>query len=174
MDEPITSPLVGSMEASPRGSFLRQQSHPLTWKEPSRGEPGSRQPLPSLSDMLDDGSISGGTRTAPGGFVAANHARGPMHTTNSVGQVPTMPRLRHEASSNGSSGSGSSVSSYYRTPGDGPVPIHTLLSDRSLPSQASTPASSNGMASPTESNMMSYGSNPGPRGYGTYSPLSAQ
>lgn len=176
LEEPTTSPL---MDCSPRLPFLRQQPRPASWKDGTAGDASGRQPLPSLSDMLDDGKMSGVRATNPsessqhgGGFVAANHQRDVCvphsHPTLPNGRVPP---LRHEVSSNGSTGSGSSTSSYARLSGEGPVPIHTLLADRTMatPSQL-TPTSSNGIGSPTEPSKMSFGSVPGPRGYGIFPP----
>lgn len=173
LDDSVTSPLIGHMESSPRSHYPRNQPPPL-WKEASKPDGTGRQPLPPLSDMLDDGKMAGLRMSTPSdssfgpGFVAANHPRGvPMHSNGRV------PYLRHEPSSTGSSGSSgsvSSVSSFARTPGEGPVPIYALLADRSTtaPSQASTPPSSAGMASPTEPSKGSYMGTPGPRGYGNY------
>lgn len=177
MEESVTSPLIGHMESSPRSHYPRNQPPPL-WKEASKLDGTGRQPLPPLSDMLDDGKMAGLRMSTPSdspfgqGFVAANHPRVPLHSNGRV------PYLRHEPSSTGSSGSSgsvSSVSSFARTPGEGPVPIHALLADRSTtaPSQASTPPSSAGMASPTEPSKGSYMGTPGPRGYGFQSAQSA-
>lgn len=175
MEETVTSPSVGHMDSSPRAPYGRHQVA-NSWKDGSQGDLNGRQPLPSLSDMLDDGKMHGLRLSTPsesnlgqGGFVAANHPRGvPMHNANPGVPGGRMPYLRHEPSSTGSTGSGSSTSSFSRTPGEGPVPIHALLADRAAPRQASTPPSSVGMASPTEPTKAPYNGNPGPRGYGSY------
>lgn len=182
LDETVTSPRAGHMDSSPRAPYPRNQA-PTSWKDNSKVDTNGRQPLPSLSDMLDDGKMQGLRMSTPsepsfgpGGFVAANHHRGvPMHNANSGVPSSRVPYLRHEPSSTGSSGSGSSTSSFARTPGEGPVPIHALLADRSTaaPRQASTPPSSTGMASPTEHSKGPYLNGPGPRGYGFQSAQSA-
>jgi len=179
LEENATSPMIAHMESSPRASYPR--NHAAAWKDGSNGDLSGRQPLPSLSDMLDDGRMSGLRLTTPSdnfgpAFVAANHSRGhSMHSGSSSIPNGRVPFLRHEPSSTGSSGSGSSGSSFSRTPGEGPVPIHALLADRSAvaPSQSSTPPSSAGMASPTEPPKGPYSAPPGPRGYGFQSAPSA-
>ncbi|KAK0389578.1 hypothetical protein NLU13_3153 [Sarocladium strictum] len=181
LEETATSPLIGHMESSPRAPYHRNQPPP-TWKEANKIDATGRQPLPSLSDMLDDQKMTGLRMTAPAeptfgpGFVPANHPRGvPMHSANPAMTGARIPYLRHEPSSTGSSGSVSSTSSFARTPGEGQVPIHALLADRAAaaPSQASTPPSSAGMASPTEPGTGAYMGTPGPHGYGFQSAQSA-
>lgn len=179
LEESATSPSIGHMESSPRAPYPRNQ--PPTWMEANKADSNGRQPLPSLSDMLDDGKMAGLRMSTPSepvlgaGFVAANHPRGvPMHNANLGIAGPRIPYLRHEPSSTGSSTSGTSVSSFARSSGEGHMPIHALLADRpaAAPSQASTPPSSAGMASPTEPSK-GYMGTPGPRGYGFQSAQSA-
>lgn len=181
LEDAATSPLGGFVDGRPMAHYTRHHGRSASWKDPSTGE--NRTALPPLSDLLVDGPMAGTRAAIPpetspygGGFVAANHPRGlPLQNGNSAMPASRAPPLRHEPSSNDSSVSASSGSSFGRTPGEGPVPIHALLSDRPMapPSQMSTPASSTGMGSPTESTPISYGQNVGPRGYGFQSTTSA-
>jgi hypothetical protein len=101
--------------------------------------------LPSLSDMFD-------VRALPSSSVAyPNEQQQPPYQPNSniamlprgyqtaspaptagsvpVGEQSRPPSLRHEQSSAGSMSSGSSYSSYPRTPVEGPLPVHALLTN---------------------------------------------
>lgn len=106
------------------------------------------------------------------GFVAANQRRRVPDAPPSRQQILT-PLLRHEPSSGGSNTSGSSAVSFSRGPGEGPLPIHALLSGRGVPTATPTtyetsPASSiGGAGSPPEQGKPALGHLSGPRGYGT-------
>jgi hypothetical protein len=125
--------------------------------------PMQQQSLPSLSDVLDDGRI-GCLPIAPqpegSPYLAhsPHHHRRPLVDAQPAILPARVPVLRHEGSSSGSSGSGSSASSLGRPLGDGPLPIHALLSNR-------PPAPYEQSPSPTFSNGPN-GSSHGPRGYG--------
>ncbi|KAG9249912.1 high mobility group, superfamily, partial [Emericellopsis atlantica] len=129
------------------------------------GRNGGRQNLPSLSDMLEDGQTAvlpapgSGSGYTTSGFVPANGRR-PMPEGHRV------PLLRHHQSStdsSGSAGSTSSMSSYGRAAGDGSLPIHALLSNRS---GAAPPPMPDHNSSPTFSTASSPTYAAGPRGYG--------
>lgn len=137
------------------------------------GRNRGRQNLPSLSDMLEDGQTAvlpapgSGSGYTTSGFVPANGRR-PMPEGH------RMPLLRHQQSSTDSSNSGgstSSMSSYGRATGDGSLPIHALLSNRSgaAPQQPMPDHNS----SPTFSTASSPTYTAGPRGYGFQSAPSA-
>jgi hypothetical protein len=132
--------------------------------------PMQQQSLPSLSDVLDDGRI-GCLPIAPqpegSPYLAhsPHHHRRPLVDAQPAILPARVPVLRHEGSSSGSSGSGSSASSLGRPLGDGPLPIHALLSNR-------PPAPYEQSPSPTFSNGPN-GSSHGPRGYGFQSAPSA-
>ncbi|KAI6785558.1 High mobility group protein 20A [Emericellopsis cladophorae] len=136
------------------------------------GRNGGRQNLPSLSDMLEDGETAvlpapgSGSGYTTSGFVPANGRR-PMPEAHRV------PLLRHQQSSTDSSvsaGSTSSMSSYGRASGDGSLPIHALLSNRS---GAAHPPMPDHNSSPTFSTASSPTYTAGPRGYGFQSAPSA-
>ncbi|KAH7170698.1 hypothetical protein EDB81DRAFT_176267 [Dactylonectria macrodidyma] len=128
--------------SSPRGSHYdavspheppRYHSHrPPSWRESGRGG----EHLPSLSVMLDDGrkamveNAGGDSNTYSTGFVAANHPRLVPEVLTGVSPTTTarVPLLRHDQSSNSSAGSTSPAMSIARTPGEGSLPIHALLS----------------------------------------------
>lgn len=119
---------------SPRESMHRHARH-SSWREnEATGE--SRHPkLPSLSDMLEEGGIgNSASSTSESNAYASGMAAGASHPWQgpSARQSGRAPLLRHGPSSCGSSGSGNSVTSYTRTPGEGPLPIHALLSDRPI------------------------------------------
>lgn len=88
--------------------------------------------LPPLSDMLTH-SIEGAPAPAPAGpnfgvLPRGHQTHSPAPTSSISGSESRPPSLRKEQSSAGSSiGSGSSHSSYPRTPIEGPLPIHALL-----------------------------------------------
>lgn len=180
MDEPMISPRVGRFESG--GAREAQNQHRSSWRDIGRGGDLGHLPLPSLSDVLEDGRATGmpisaspdGLPHTTSGFVAANQRRsvpgGPP------GMLPgRVPSLQHEASSSsGSSGSGGSFSSYGRTPpGDGSLPMHALLSNRpmhgSLPTyeQDSSPTFTN-LSSPIDQGKSPIANLNGPVGYGTY------
>lgn len=129
-----------SFAVSPRDSSAQPPTFPLrrdpAYLEGPRNEaPPPPRHLPSLSDMFDG-------RPMPNGVAHPGEGSGPTfgilprgHQTNSPAHTPSIsgsdsrpPSLRKEQSSAGSMSSGSSYnSSYPRTPVEGPLPIHALL-----------------------------------------------
>ena len=149
---------------SPKTSHFEQANGGMRDARPSRYRESSHKPLPSLSDVLDDGPPYGG------GFVPTNGRRPLMDGSRNPATIRgTVPLLRHEQPSTDSSVSGGSSASYGRTSGEGPVPIHALLTDRTMPPSLSHEGSS---GSPTsfapisEHGRLPYNAPHGPRGYG--------
>ncbi|KAJ9142107.1 High mobility group protein B3 [Pleurostoma richardsiae] len=102
-----------------------------SWLDGPRAEPAMPpRHLPSFSDMFDNRApINGVHHSDVGGFnpFQRSHQSGSpasAPSVNSAGSKP--PSLRKEQSSAGSISSASSYS-YPRTPIDGPLPIHALL-----------------------------------------------
>lgn len=93
--------------------------------------------LPSLSDMFDGRQMPNGLSYSSEQPTAPNHGvlpRGyqtasPAHTPSTCGSESRPPSLKKEISSGGSLSSGSSYSSYPRTPVEGSLPIHALLTN---------------------------------------------
>jgi hypothetical protein len=181
----MSSPGTRHLETSPRDSHRRHTRGKPSWKESGRTEK-SRQYLPSLSDMLDDGRMGVPVSTASegnpysSGFVAPHHPRSVPEPPNVIPAAPSRaPLLRHEPSSSGSIGSISPATSFARTPGEGSLPIHALLSNHSMAGpvgvvaagfdQTSPPPLINRTSpSPTEPPRLFYGHHiAGHRGYGT-------
>ncbi|KHN96316.1 high mobility group protein [Metarhizium album ARSEF 1941] len=109
---------------------------------PSRHQPAMRgrgradsmhQHLPSVSDMLD-GRQQAIVHPVPDGLsYPSRRGNGSARTSlDGASFLPggRPPTLRHESSSNSTNVSGSSVGSFGRLMGEGPLPIHALLSDR--------------------------------------------
>ncbi|OAA43233.1 high-mobility group 20A [Metarhizium rileyi] len=94
------------------------------------------QHLPSLSDMLDSRPQAIAHPTLADGLSYPNRpTNSSTHTSLDSASLLSggrTPVLRHESSSNGTTVSSTSNGSFVRTPGEGPLPIHALLSDRSL------------------------------------------
>lgn len=111
---------------SPRTSQTR--NHRPTWTEaPAKPEPVTLPHLPSLSDVFNNGRGLNGVSRSPepngfGSFAPPTHP-GPS----------APPSLKHEYSSAGSISSSGSGLSYPRTPGESSLPIHALLSNKTLP-----------------------------------------
>lgn len=184
IEDNMSSPRAVHLETSPRDSHRRRVRGKSSWREGGRVDK-PRQHLPSLSDMLDDGRMGMPVSTASegnpysSGFVAANHPRSVPEPPNVIPAAPSRaPLLRHEPSSSGSIGSISPATSFARTPGEGPLPIHALLSNHTMAGpvgvvaagfdQASPPPLINGASpSPTEPPRLFYGHIAGHRGYGT-------
>ncbi|KAI5465946.1 hypothetical protein BGZ63DRAFT_400379 [Mariannaea sp. PMI_226] len=181
-DEAMQSPRGGYYEPnSPGESYSFPSRRQGSWHESVRVGDSSHMHLPSLSDMLDDGRRSAPHAAAAesnhySGFVAANRSN-PEHsntiTTTAASRGP--PLLRYDHSSNSSVGSISPGVSFARTPGEGPLPIHALLSHQT-PSRPGRGAlgrgSPNSLAggatpSPTDLGKSPFGQSTGPRGYGT-------
>ncbi|KAL6356497.1 hypothetical protein LRP88_10098 [Fusarium phalaenopsidis] len=182
-DDTMSSPRILHYDSgSPRDSHRQPPQRQSSWRE---GGP-SHQHLPSLSNMLDDGRkampAATGSEGNPysSGFVAANHPRSVPEVPNVLPSAPVRaPLLRHEPSSNSSVGSISPANSFARTPGEGPLPIHALLSHhQTMPTPAVTtaavfergsPGSGTGAVSPSPTDLTRppFGHGAVPRGYGT-------
>ncbi|KAF4974961.1 hypothetical protein FZEAL_8193 [Fusarium zealandicum] len=186
-DDTMSSPRAAHYEAgSPRDSYQQPSRHQSSWREGGRGIDPSHQHLPSLSNMLEDGRkgmpVSTGSEGNPyaSGFVAANHPRSVPEVPNVLPAATRAPLLRSEQSSSSSVGSISPATSFARAPGEGPLPIHALLShhqpmptpvvataamfERGSPSFATSAAS----PSPTDPTRVSLGHGAAPRGYGLH------
>ncbi|RSL38387.1 hypothetical protein CEP53_014912 [Fusarium sp. AF-6] len=181
-DDTMSSPRILHYDSgSPRDSHRQPPQRQGSWRE---GGP-THQHLPSLSNMLDDGRTAipaaTGSEGNPysSGFVAANHPRSVPEVPNVLPSAPVRaPLLRHEQSSNSSVGSISPANSFARTPGEGPLPIHALLSHhQTMPAPAVTtaaiyergsPGSGTGAVSPspTDPTRPPFGHGAVPRGYG--------
>ena len=179
MDELMVSPRPMQYELnSPMDSTQHSAHRPTAWRDGARtAETGQTPHLPPLSDMLDDdavrinGKSSQDLRPYGSGFVAANHHR---PAPNGLPGSPPgrVPFLRHENPSTGSSGSANSGPNFVRSPGEGPLPIHALLSSRpsvSTPSSAAerSPLKSSA-GSLSEPGKAPFGQLHGPKGYGMY------
>jgi hypothetical protein len=136
-DDTMSSPRGNHFDAgSPRETIHQTSTRQQSWRDGGRGaETSHQQHLPSLSNMLEDGRkgmpVSSGSEGNPysSGFVAANHPRSVPEVPNVLPSAPPkVPLLRHEPSSTSSVGSVSPAGSFARTPGEGPLPIHALLS----------------------------------------------
>lgn len=135
-DETMSSPQAALFDAgSPRETHYQAPKRQQSWREGGRGVEVSHQHLPSLSNMLEDGRkgmpIPSGSEGNPysSGFVAANYPRSVPEVPNVLPSAPPKPPLlRHEPSSSSSVGSVSPAGGFARTPGEGPLPIHALLS----------------------------------------------
>lgn len=132
---------------SPRDNSVQPTSHALRrdplYVDGVRGgeQAGPPRQLPPLADMIDRRQLSNGT-SLPGsealtptfGHLTRGHSNGSPVLTPSVTSSETRPpSLRKEQSSAGSMSSGSSYSSYPRTPIEGPIPIHALLTNGKMP-----------------------------------------
>lgn len=184
-EDSMSSPRPGHLETSPREPHRRHARRPSSWRESGSGRGESHQHLPSLSDMLDDGRMGMPVSTASegnpysSGFVATNQPRSVPEPPNVLPAAPPrMPLLRHDQSSTGSIGSVSPATSFARTPGEGPLPIHALLSNHPAAApvgmvnaafdHGSPPSFTGGATpSPTEPPRIPFGHLAGHRGYGT-------
>uniref|UniRef100_A0A0D2XCR2 HMG box domain-containing protein n=1 Tax=Fusarium oxysporum (strain Fo5176) TaxID=660025 RepID=A0A0D2XCR2_FUSOF len=135
-DETMSSPQAAHFDAgSPREPHYQAPKRQQSWREGGPGVEVSHQHLPSLSNMLEDGrkgmQVPSGSEGNPysSGFVAANHPRSVPEVPNVLPSAPPKPPLlRHEPSSSSSIGSVSPAAGFARSPGEGPLPIHALLS----------------------------------------------
>lgn len=110
------------------------------------GGKGARQHLPSLSNMLDDGRRPNPPAPAAdsnpytrSGFVPEGAQPPVPDRLRVIPPAVRGPMLCHDESSTGGSGSGSSgspVGGFGPSLGDGPLPIHALLSNRAVPQPA--------------------------------------
>lgn len=147
-DSNVASPNTGYFErrweqspsfaVSPRDNSTQPTPHSLrrdpTYIDGIRGEQvvSSRQ-LPPLSDVIDGrpSLLASEAPTPTFGLLSRGHqTSSPAPTPPSIASSETRPpSLRKEQSSAGSMSSGSSYSSYPRTPIEGPLPIHALLTN---------------------------------------------
>lgn len=134
--------LSPSFSASPRDSSAPTAMHMRrdhSYLDGSRSDgPAPSRHLPSLSDMFDGRqmpSSAGYPHEQPQkGHNMAMLPRGyqtvsPAPTAGTSSGESRTPSLKTEQSSAGSISSGSSYSSYPRTPIEGPLPIHALLTN---------------------------------------------
>jgi hypothetical protein len=162
----MSSPQAVYFDAgSPRELHHQHPKRHQPWRESGRPVDSSHQHLPSLSNMLEEGRkampVSSGSEGNPysSGFVTANHPRSVPEVPNVLPSAPPkIPRLRHEPSSNSSVGSISPAASFARTPGEGPLPIHALLSHHQLP----TPVAANAVMFERGSSISGIGMTPSP------------
>ncbi|KAG5655833.1 hypothetical protein KAF25_008952 [Fusarium avenaceum] len=163
---PMSSPQAAYFDAgSPREIHHQHAKRQQSWRESGRSVDSSHQHLPSLSNMLEEGRkgmpVSSGSEGNPysSGFVAANHPRSVPEMPNVLPSAPPkIPLLRHEPSSNSSVGSISPAASFARTPGEGPLPIHALLSNHHM----STPVAVNAAMFERGSSISGIGTTPSP------------
>lgn len=183
IEDNMSSPRPGHLETSPREPHRRHARRRSSWRE--SGRESAHQHLPSLSDMLDDGRMGMPVPAASegnpyaSGFVSTNQPRSVPEPPNVLPTAPPrMPLLRNDQSSNGSIGSVSPATSFARTPGEGPLPIHALLSNHPAAApvgmvnaafdHGSPPSLIGGATpSPTEPPRITFGHLAGHRGYGT-------
>lgn len=134
------------------------------------------QHLPSLSDMLDSRQKGIGHSAA---LESLSYPTRPANSSTrtsldgaSVLSGGRTPALRHESSSNGTTTSGSSMGSFVRPPGESPLPIHALLSDRTTPGFSGHEQQPNailpGAVVSMNKQQPSHVFAQGPSGYGTY------
>ncbi|GAO13790.1 hypothetical protein UVI_02004870 [Ustilaginoidea virens] len=191
-DDAALSPRIAQFDnGSPTDPRHRHSRHPSSLRGDARPE-SVHQHLPSLSDMLDvrqtGVSHHPHPAAAPEGLSYACSPTGGASLARPLfgGGGPVMPvgrppPLRHESSSNSTSASGSSgssgssggsVGSYGRSIGEGPLPIHALLSDRPDDAMSNferrlSPVVSTNEPSAAGKNNMAMGFAHGPSGYGT-------
>ncbi|PHH77375.1 hypothetical protein CDD82_3547 [Ophiocordyceps australis] len=177
MDE-TTSPRCAMFEgSSPRDAHQRPSRRQMSWASRQRGNSSSvHQHLPSLSDMLEDGAGKSAdtTDSAAHGFSAA--VSGSLRPVSDVAPVlppARVPRLHHQPSSCSTMTSRSSTGSMGRPLGEGPLPIHALLTDRAVPSRSpvdfelqAIPSMAAVVTSPSGKRNPALGQIHGPKGYG--------
>lgn len=146
-------------------------------RDGNRAAEASRQSLPPLSDMLDDG-LSPKTAAPPNSAAGAFAMSGPPAVGAPLPPTPNGRRAmahpdalppmvgRGEAlgNSNMAGSSGSPVGNPGRLPGDGALPVHALLSGRSAQGTTSAPVEPTAPAS--NMGVAAHGAHQGPRGYG--------
>lgn len=154
----MRTPTEESNTFSPHGGYFDRQEHSPSFSPRDNSAPPTMAPirrdpsyvdghrsdslapsrhLPSLSDMFDgrqmpnglpyssDQQIGPNPVMLPRGYQTAS----PAHTPSTCGSESRPPSLKKEMSSAGSLSSGSSYSSYPRTPVEGSLPIHALLTN---------------------------------------------
>lgn len=172
IEEPGPSPRTSHFESgSPRDPHHSHSRRQSAWPNRNRGDSG-HQHLPSLSDMLDDGSKSMDTPMTDGNSFAGGSGQARLVPDGPPVLPPArVPRLHHEPSLGSTNVSGSSAGSFGRILGEGPLPIHALLTDRDMTGASefdkplvpviSAVANPNGQRNPAPGRVL------GPMGYGT-------
>ncbi|KJZ76740.1 hypothetical protein HIM_04076 [Hirsutella minnesotensis 3608] len=158
--------------SSPREPLPRHSRRQLAWTRRNRNA-SSQHHLPSLSDMLDDGKKMDTPMMDAHQFGPSIAGSGQSRMVSdgpTVRPPARVPLVHHESSSTGTNISRSSAGSFSRGHGEGHVPIHALLADRStlagndLEKQplgvAQAPAHFHSQRNPVPEYV------PGPRGYG--------
>lgn len=142
-----------------------------------RAQNQQQQSLPSLSDVFDEGRV-GGIHIGPCADEPHYNGYSPAHRRPLVDGPPgRAPLLRHQGSSSGSLGSGSTASSMSRPTMDGPLPIHALLSNQGPPPpyEASNSPTFINAPSPIDAKTpLSMGQPHVLRGYGEFTPSAWQ
>ncbi|KAK3693891.1 hypothetical protein B0T22DRAFT_55026 [Podospora appendiculata] len=145
LDESMNSPIASSMDrqssdrspvfSSPRDFPSLPGRLESGWNDDQRGveHPSMQRHLPSLSDVFDGQGLLSSMPHANDAngfpFPRSNIANSPAPSSSlSNGDAPR-PGFRTDQSSTGSSSSRSSFG-YPRTPIEGPLPIHALLSSK--------------------------------------------
>lgn len=126
-----------TFSTSPRDASSMSQGRSSNWTDEQRpGQPGIQRHLPSLSDVFESQGLMGHGHPSSdmGGYMfPREHISGtPGSPPGLTGSSLPPPNLKREESSTTSVSSGSSYS-YPRTPLEGPLPIHALLSPRPNP-----------------------------------------
>jgi len=145
-EESIHSPIVDTLdrhsaERSPTFSTSPGDVPPVphmrtsNWMEDQRlDHHGPQRHLPSLSDVFDSQRLAGprqGSNELDGfGFPRDHPVHSPGSIPSLIGSDGRPPMLRKDESSAGSASSGSSYG-YPRTPIEGSLPIHALLTSKS-------------------------------------------
>ncbi|KAF4505196.1 hypothetical protein G6O67_007171 [Ophiocordyceps sinensis] len=137
IDEGGLSPRTATHDsASPREVHQRHSRRQPSWARRNRAASAHKHHLPSLSDMLDNGKSVKDTRmTDVNALGAGSGASGQLRLVpDGTPNLPSarVPMLRHEPSSNSTVASRSSTGSFSRNPGEGSLPIHALLADRTM------------------------------------------
>ncbi|KND94906.1 High mobility group protein 20A [Tolypocladium ophioglossoides CBS 100239] len=132
IEEPGPSPRTSHFESGSPGDPHHSHSRQSAWTSRNRAGSG-HQHLPSLSDMLDDGNTGMDTLMTDGNSFAAGSGQLRLVADGPPVLPPArVPRLHHEPSSGSADVSGSSTGNFLRIPGEGPLPIHALLTDRAM------------------------------------------
>ncbi|POR32654.1 High mobility group protein 20A [Tolypocladium paradoxum] len=133
IEEPGPSPRTSHFESgSPRDPHHSHSRRQSAWTNRNRANSG-HQHLPSLFNMLDDGNKGMDTPMADGNSFVAGSGQSRLVADGPPVLPPArVPRLHHEPSSGNTNVSGSSTGSFGRIPGEGPLPIHALLTDRAM------------------------------------------
>lgn len=173
VDDGGISPRTAHFDAgSPRDTHHRHsRRHPSWARRKCAGSP--QQHLPSLSDVLDGGKAVADT---PLTDINAGGSGAPRLVSDGPSALAParVPLLRHEPSSNSTTASRSSTGNFGRIPGEGPVPIHALLADRTVLGAGEMERQSVPAIKAAVNQSVHQNPRPqlltGPRGYGTSSP----